>query len=73
MSNRFKEFFMDMPEGQQYQKQLRELIDGNHVKAENDPEHARDHTQRAKGIREAIALVQSLSADDYKPGQEDKD
>lgn len=60
--NRYQEFFVEDAKGRAFVKQLYELIDSEHAHAEDEPELALEHTQRAKGIREVVNLIQSLSA-----------
>lgn len=60
--NRYRDFFIESPEGQQFVKSLLALIDSNHEKGENEPELARDYMQRAKGIREVLAHIQVITA-----------
>jgi hypothetical protein len=70
MSNRYHDFFIESDEGKAYIRVLNKLIDQNHRKAEQSPELARDFTQRAKGIREALDQATSMATDIKKPGQE---
>lgn len=67
MSNKFSEFFIESPEGIQYLRILKKLITQQHEKAERNPELARDYAQRAKGIREALDMANSLSTEVKKP------
>jgi hypothetical protein len=67
MSNRYHEFFIESPEGVQYIRTLDEMISQQHEKAEKSPESARDFTQRAKGIREALDQARSMSTEVKKP------
>lgn len=62
----YRAFFIESPEGAEYVAKLNQLIVSQHEKAENDPLLARDYTQRAKGIREAISLISSLTTDAKK-------
>lgn len=52
--------FFASPAGLQLLTTITGMIDSNHEKAENVPEHARDHVQRAKGNREVLNLIKSL-------------
>jgi hypothetical protein len=70
MSNPYRAFFIDNPTGQELLNSFNEIISTQHTKAENDPDHARDYTQRAKGVREAISLIHSLSAEDSQATKE---
>lgn len=60
--NRYRDFFLESTEGQAYMQSLNDLIDRFHQKGENKPEMSRDYMQRAKGVREAIALIQVMTA-----------
>lgn len=62
MNEAFRQFFLKNEHGQGYVKQLEELITSNHENAEKNPELARDYTQRAKGVREALAIIQTAVA-----------
>lgn len=61
-TQRYKDFFRESPAGQHFIEKLEELINAQHQKAEDDPTLARDYTQRAKGVRETIAIINSLTA-----------
>ena len=60
-------FFMSNEAGKEFMQTLSTIIDTNHTAAENAPELSRDHVQRAKGVREVIAHIQSITADRSKP------
>lgn len=62
MNKIWREFFIDSVEGQRFMERLQQMIDSQHEDAEKSPELARDHTQRAKGIREVIGMVKSSTA-----------
>ena len=66
MSNPYRSFFIEHPKGKEFMQALDELIASKHRDAENDPDHARDHVQRAKGVREVTSLINSLSAEESK-------
>lgn len=59
----YQSFFIKAEAGQQFMKHLSELITTQHEKAENEPELSRDYVQRAKGVREVIQHIQSMSAE----------
>lgn len=63
----FKTFFKESDPGQHFIKKVLSEIDSQHQKAEKDPELARDYTQRAKGMREVLELIQSTMAERGKP------
>jgi hypothetical protein len=46
--------------GEHFMKIMTEIIASNHIKAEENPENARDYVQRAKGVREVVDHVQSV-------------
>jgi len=58
----YQSFFLKAEAGKHYVQKLTELIDTNHRKAENEPELSRDYMQRAKGLREALDMITSLTA-----------
>lgn len=60
--NAYRVFFGKNEAGKQFIKKLEDLIAANHTDAETHPENARDHAQRAKGIRQVIEHIQSLTA-----------
>lgn len=68
-TQRYVEFFVNSAEGQAYVKRLKSLIDFQHTQAESDIDHARDFTQRAAGIREALKLIDRLTVEAKKPMQ----
>lgn len=57
----YKQFF-ESPAGIEFLTTVTGMIDTNHEKAENDPEHSRDHMQRAKGNREVLNVIKSILA-----------
>jgi hypothetical protein len=67
MSNKYHDFFIDSPEGIAYTRILKRMITQQHERAEKSPELARDFTQRAKGIREALDQALSMSTEVKKP------
>ena len=66
-TKQYQDFFRDSEAGQQVLKDLELLINANHLKAEDDPDHSRDHMQRAKGNREALNKINSLLVEVKKP------
>lgn len=52
----YKKFF-ESDAGLFLQEQITKLIAFNHERGENDPDHARDFMQRAKGNREALTHI----------------
>ena len=64
--NRARDFFIESSEGEKFMAELQRLINDNHEKGENDPEHARDHAQRAKGIRQVTSYIQTITAESGK-------
>ncbi len=62
MSSPARAFFTS-PDGQEVLKTITGMIDSEHAKAEDNPERALAHTQRAKGIREVLSLLQSFTAE----------
>jgi hypothetical protein len=46
--------FFDTDKGKMFLTQLETMINLNHKSAEDDPEFARDHVQRAKGNRQVL-------------------
>lgn len=59
----YKTFFKESDAGAHYLNALNKLIDDKHYDSEKNPESARDNAQRAAGIREAIDLISSYSAE----------
>lgn len=66
-AQRYVDFFRNSAEGAEYVKRLNALIELQHRQAEADMDHARDHTQRAAGIREALNLIDILTSEAKKP------
>jgi hypothetical protein len=50
----YRNFFIKSEEGRAFVEFIESLINSEHEKAENKPELARDHAQRAKGMREVL-------------------
>lgn len=61
-TDRYRSFFLDSQEGTDFIKALNERIDNEHQSAEKNPELARDHTQRAKGIRVALEQINIVTS-----------
>lgn len=55
--------FFDSPAGLHFKHNLDVIIDTQHTTAENDPDKSRDYMQRAKGVREVINHINSVSAE----------
>jgi hypothetical protein len=64
--SRYRDFFIESVEGQAYLRALEDLIQAEHTKAEDNPPMSRDHTQRAKGLREAINQAAVMSTESKK-------
>lgn len=56
----YEGFFAKSEAGKHFVASVVSIIADNHEKAENDPERARDHVQRAKGAREVIEHIHSV-------------
>jgi C4-type Zn-finger protein len=56
--------FFGSPAGEAFLTTIYGMIDTEHEAAEKNPELARDHTQRAKGIREVTNIIKSMTAKD---------
>lgn len=69
MSQYAKEYrtFFESLAGQQFLTTVRGILDSNHGKAEDTPESARDYMQRAKGNREVLDHINSVTAERNKP------
>lgn len=59
----YQNFFLKSEDGQEFVRRISSLILENHEKAEREPEHARDYSQRASGQREVIDLIRSLTTE----------
>lgn len=59
----YQAFFLKNEAGKNFMSHLELLIKQDHEAAETSPENARDFVQRAKGVREVIAHIQSLTAE----------
>lgn len=60
LRNAYITFFVKSEAGKNYVTELQRLIASDHNTAENKPESARDHTQRAKGTRQALDHIASV-------------
>lgn len=69
LTKAYRTFFKESEAGRQFEKTLLRLIDSAHESAENDPDHARDYTQHAKGIRQVIDHIASVSVEPKKGGK----
>ncbi len=49
--------FFDTDKGRLFIAQVEKMIDINHRNAEEDPDHTRDHFQRAKGNRQVLEHI----------------
>lgn len=63
LTKAYHAFFEKSEAGKYYVSQLNQLIRSAHENAENTPENARDYTQRAKGVREALDHITSVGAE----------
>lgn len=63
----YQNFFLKTEPGAAFVAELDRLITDCHSKAENEPELARDHVQRAKGIRMIKNHLDSVMAERGKP------
>jgi len=57
----YDQFFNKSEEGKHFMLAVDEIIDSAHRLAENDPVFARDNVQRAKGAREVLKHIQSVT------------
>lgn len=62
----YQSFFLKSAEGKAFMAELSRLIADSHEKAEKDADHARDYTQHARGVRQVIEHIQSVSAEGRK-------
>jgi len=61
IQNEYTKFFKKSAVGKQFVATLESFIAEHHSRGENAPETARDHAQRAAGIREIVAHINSVS------------
>lgn len=59
----YRKFFFESDDGQEFIHELRRLITTNHEAAEKTPELARDYVQRAKGNREVLDHITSVTTE----------
>ena len=59
----YQNFFLKTDEGKAFVAELDRLINDAHQKAEKDADKSRDYTQQAKGVRQVIEHIQSVTAD----------
>lgn len=59
----YQNFFLKTEEGKAFLSELDRLITSLHAKAENTADEARDFTQQAKGVRQVIEHIQSVTAE----------
>lgn len=62
LKSAYEAFFIKHEAGQHFMDSVLEIVASNHTKAEDDPELARDYVQRAKGVKEVIAHINSVMA-----------
>lgn len=58
----YRDFYVESAAGQHARAELDRLIDLRHKDAEDNPDHARDYMQQAKGIRLVIQHIDSIVA-----------
>lgn len=61
LKSAYRNFFIESVEGKHFVNWLKEIIESEHEKAEKTPELSRDHTQRAKGAREVLDHIKSVT------------
>lgn len=57
----YQNFFLKSEAGKEFVNELGRLISTSHEKAEKDAEAARDFTQQAKGVRQVLEHIQSVT------------
>lgn len=67
-SNAYQAFFQKSESGKFFMEFLNDEIGREHERAEKEPESARDHTQRAKGLRTVVEHI-SVTAKEDKPNE----
>lgn len=67
-SKRYREYFIESNDGQAFMLSLDSLIQSQHAKAEDttSKDESFAYTQRAKGIREVIVTINSLTTEAKK-------
>lgn len=64
--NKAYDHFFRNEGGEHLMQVITEIITTNHLRAEKEPENARDYVQRAKGAREVLDHIQSVLASKEK-------
>ena len=62
----YQSFFLKSEAGKGFIEKIHEIIANNHSKGETDGTLSRDHSQRARGNREILEHIQSLTAERKK-------
>lgn len=62
----YQSFFLKSEEGIAFVAEVKRLIESNHEKSESNPELSRDHAQRAKGNREVLDHILSITTESKK-------
>lgn len=62
----YRTFFLKTAEGQAFMSTLEQFIEQLHQLAEKDPDKARDQVQQARGVRQVIEHIQSVTAQTRK-------
>lgn len=65
----YQGFFVKSEAGNHFMSEVVRLIVDEHERAEKNPELARDHTQRAKGVRLIKSHIDSVLAERSKPAK----
>lgn len=63
LDKHYSAFFQKSEAGKYFIDNLIDLIAGFHTKAEDNPEKSRDYVQRAKGAREVLDHIKSVSVE----------
>jgi RNase P subunit RPR2 len=59
----YREFFLKSEAGKEFVKEVERLITNNHEEAEKNPELSRDYVQRAKGNRQLLEHITSVTTE----------
>lgn len=59
----YQAFFIKSEAGKEFVASVLKVISTNHGNAENEPDHARDYVQRAKGARQILDHIASVTAE----------
>lgn len=62
LKSAYEAFFIKHEAGKHFMETVLQIIADEHTKAEDNPELARDYVQRAKGVKEVIAHINSVMA-----------